>query len=89
MFILFSLLTIVYIGYCTHIYSKGQLDDNLQLVLLIIGVCMVLVLLIVLFRWMYLYLFVTINVLVDILPVEASQIEITQDNLNDSQQYLK
>lgn len=83
MFVIFSLLTVVYIVYCSYINGRGELDDNLQLVLLIIGVCMILVVLIVLLRWVYLYLFVTVYTLLDIEPAKKKPlVEITQDNLN-------
>lgn len=89
LFLIFTVLTFSFIGYCSYLNSKGQLDGNLQLVLLIIGVCMVIVLLVVLIRWVYLYLFLRMNVLVDILEAPKITVELTRDNLNDSQQHIK
>lgn len=60
LFVVFSILTFVYIGYCLYVNSRGSLEENLQLVLLIVGTCLVLVLVIILGRWVYLYLFVSV-----------------------------
>ena len=90
LFVVFSILTFVYIGYCLYVNSRGSLEENLQLVLLIVGTCLVLVLVIILGRWVYLYLFVSVCSLVDVRPAERkASFEITLDNLSDSTQYLR
>ena len=69
LFLLYSLVTIVYVAYCSHLNSKGSLNGNLQLILLIVGICLCLVMAVLALKWATTNLWVKVVVLQKVLPV--------------------
>lgn len=63
-------MTVIYIGYCTHLNSLGSLSSNLQLILLIVGICLCIVAVVIGVKWVVSNLWIKVVILKRILPVE-------------------
>lgn len=69
LYLLYTLITVVYVAYCSHLNSLGSLDSNLQLILLIVGICLILVMVVIALKWTTTNLWIKVVVLQKVLPM--------------------
>lgn len=83
MFAVYCLLTFIYIGYVSYLYSSNLLDQQIQLILLIVGVCLSLIVIGLIIKWIITNLFVKTISLSKVLPFQrqrATSLNLNGDN---------
>jgi intracellular septation protein A len=73
LFIIYCIVIVIYGGYCLYLNSNKFLNNELQLILMAVGICLLLILFGILMKWLIKNMWIKLIVLERILPITRTR----------------